>query len=642
MSDLAAVGGSTLAPLNEPASTHTGALDLRMLGPLEIYHSGQPVWIAGARQRVVLAMLLTAAGRVVPVDTLVEAVWDGHPPVTGRTQVAICVAGLRKTLRAAGCRDDPVITAAPGYRLTVEGHRVDAHEFTVQVARARALAQRQRTERAVEVFASALALWRGPALADICSELVRAGVARHEEERLSAYEQYTALRLEIGQHRALVAELTDLVRQHPTWEQARAYLMLAHYRCGRRADALEAFREGRERSIADLGLEPGPVLTDMHRAVLRDHPSLGRAGGTWVTITSEVVPAQLPPDEPDFVGREQELASLDEALLGELSGRRPLRGGQVGGGAGVGKTALVVHWAHRVAPEFPDGQLFLDLRGFDERQDPVPPAALLDDVIHALGRPLAQIPDSLDARVALYHSLLAGRRLLVVLDNARSFAQVQPLLPGAGTCRVVVTSREPLPGPAAVRLRLANLDSAPAATLLRRVVGDDRAADGPAVRRLVELCDGLPLALRSAAARLAGKPHWTVQDLVGRMEDPRRRLQELEHGGLGVASRLETTYRTLPAPAAAMFRRLAVLDGDEIAGQTAARLLPVTAAEAEDLLELLVDAHLVQAAGRDADGRRRFLLAGLHRLYAGQCLRRDDPPDEQHAARRRVVTFGDV
>lgn len=641
MSDLVTISGTPPdAPAGGRPGTDAGGLDFRMLGPLEVYHAGQPVPVTGARQRVVLATLLTAVGRVVSVDTLVEAVWGGDPPVTGRTQVAICVAALRKTLRAAGCVDEVLLTSAPGYRLALAGHRVDVDDFTARVARARALVQQQRSERAVEMFGSALALWRGPALADISSEVVRSAITRHEEERLGAYEQYTALRLEVGQHRALVAELAELVRQHPTWEQARAYLMLAYYRCGRRGEALEAYREGRERSISDLGLEPGPVLTDMHLAVLRDDPSLGRAGAP-VATPAEVVPAQLPPDEPVFVGRDRELASMDEVLLQDLGRNRPLRWGQLTGGAGVGKTTLVVRWAHRVAPEFPDGQLFADLRGLDDRQDPLPPAGVLDDFIRALGRPLSQVPDSLDARVALYHSLLADRRMLIVLDNARSFAQVRPLLPGAGTCRVVVTCREPMPGPAAVRIRLQSLSPPEATALLRRAIGDDRGGDEPdAVARLVQLCEALPLALRSVAVKLAAKPHWTVQDLVSRLEDAERRLPELEHGGLGVAGRLELSYRTLPSPAAAMFRRLALLPTTEVPSGTAAALVGVDPTEAEDLLERLVDAHLVEAAGRDDRGCRRFRLAGLHRLYAWQCVRRDDPPAERERVGARVRAAG--
>lgn len=626
------------APTGSDAPNDSG-VDFRILGPLEVVYAGRPVPITGARQRTVLGMLLLCpAGAPVSVDTLVQAVWDGHPPMTGRTQVSICVAAIRKAFRQAGRDGEVVVTAAPGYRLALEGHRLDAYEFSARVSRARTLAQQHRPERAVEMFRSALALWRGPVLADIRSDLVRATVAHHEEERLSAYEQYTALRLEVGQHRALVGELTEMVRQDPDWEQIRAYLMLAYYRCGRRAEALETFRQGRDRAIAELGLEPGPVLTEMHRSVLRDDPALDvPAGSAAGAATTEVVPAQLPPDEPVFVGREAELATLDDGLLGDRGRDRPLRWGQLTGGVGVGKTTLALRWAHRVAPEFPDGQLFADLRGFDPRREPAAASTVLDQFIQALGVPYAQVPDSTDARVALYHSLLADRRILVVLDNARSLAQMQPLLPGTGSCRVIVTCREPLHGSAAVRRRLARLSTPEAETMLRRAVGDERGDDEPAaLTELVQLCDRLPLALRTAAARLAAKPHWTVCDLVRRLADRERRLAELEHSGGGVAAGLDLSYAALPAPSAVLFRRLSLLEPRAVPVPAAAALLQVDVREAEDLLEQLVDVDLVEAVERDEHGLPRFRLVGLRRLYAWQRARCDDSPEQRAAARARV------
>ncbi|QSB16311.1 AfsR/SARP family transcriptional regulator [Natronosporangium hydrolyticum] len=613
------------------------SLEFRVLGPLEMRAGEVVLPIAGARQRTVLAMLLTAAGRVVPVDTLVEAVWDGHPPVTGRTQVAICVAGLRKTCKAAGA-GEVVVTASPGYRLVTDPHRLDATEFSARVEQARSFARAQRVERAVAAFREALAMWRGRALVNIRSELVRAAAARLEEERLSAYEQYTALRLELGQHRALIGELTDLVRQQPTWEQARAHLMLAHYRCGRRAEALEVFRQGRSYSIAELGLEPGPVLSDLHTAVLRDDPGLAMPSGPAVVSAAvDVVPAQLPPDEPAFTGRRRELDQLDDALLGDRGRNRPLRWGQLSGGVGVGKTALAVHWAHRVAAEFPDGQLFVDLRGYDPHREPVRAAAVLDDFIRALGRPPEQVPEGIDARVAFYHSLLAERRMLIVLDNARSYAQIQPLLPGSGNCRVIVTGRETLDGPAAVRIRLAELDGGESTALLRRAVGDARvAADATAVAWLGELCDGLPLALRSAAARLAAKPHWSVGELAHRLADGQRRLTELDPGDTGLTAGFWLTYQSLPADAASMFRRLTLLSAHEVAAADAAPLLAIGPSAAEDLLERLVDAHLLEVGRRDEQGRRRFRLRGLRRLYAQQRAGLDDSPSDHRDVQERL------
>lgn len=611
----------------------------RILGALELYVDGRPVALGGPRQRIVLATLLTSAGEVVPVDTLVDAVWNGDPPVTGRTQVAICVAGLRKTFRAYACPDDLLVTVAPGYRIDPAHCQIDALEFVTRVERARQAARQRRPERAVAEFREALALWRGPALAGIGSDLVAAAADRLAEERLSAYEQYTALRLELGQHRALIGELTDLVRQRPGWEQARAHLMLAHYRCGRRAEALEVFRQGRQYSITELGLEPGPVLTAMHTAVLRDDPAV--LPPVHQTEVVEVVPAQLPPADPAFTGREPELAALDEALLGDQDRYRPLRWGQVFGPPGIGKTALAVRWAHRVAPEFPDGQLFVDLRGFDADREPVSPAVVLDDFIRALGRPLSQVPSGVDARAAFYHSLLAERRMLIVLDNVRSFAQIRPLLPGTGNCRVIVTGREPVDGPAALRIRLDHLDPDTGLTVLRRAVGQRVDAEPAAAAALVRLCEGLPLALRAAAARLAAKPHWTVTDLVRRLDDPARRLAELDHRSVGLRDGLDASYRSLPADAAAMFRRLSLVDAERTGAGRAARLLAIGPDEAEDLLERLVDAQLLDVAGRDAEGRQRYRLSGLRRLYAYERVRRDDPAADRQVVRERLGEEGE-
>lgn len=249
-------------------------LEFRILGPLEVLADGQPVAIAGPRQRTVLAMLLTAPDRVVSVEALAEAVWEDRPPVTGRTQVAISVAGLRKSFRAAGCDDEVVATAPPGYRLVLGPHQLDAADFRSLVQRARQAAGRGHTRQAARLFAHALEHWRGPALDDARSQLVRAAGAAWDEERLSACDQHTALRLELGEHQQLVGELTDTVRAQPLREQPRAQLMLAYYRCGRRAEALEVFHDGRRRLVTELGLEPGPALRELHRAVLRDDPCL--------------------------------------------------------------------------------------------------------------------------------------------------------------------------------------------------------------------------------------------------------------------------------------------------------------------------------------------------------------------------------
>lgn len=276
----------------------TSTLDFHILGPLEVRAGTVPVPIAGHRQRTVLAMLLTSADRVVSVDALVEAVWDVRPPATCRTQIAICVAGLRRTLREAGCDLPVVVTARPGYRLVLGPHRLDAHEFMELVERARQAARQSRLRDGARLFAEALGRWRGPALADIRSGLVRSASTGLDEEWLSAHEQYTSLRLELGEHQALIGELSGVVRRHPLREQPRAALMLAYYRSGRRAEALATFHEGRRRIIDELGLEPGPVLRDMHEAILRDSPAIGlpaQAAPALASVESDTLYASAGP-----------------------------------------------------------------------------------------------------------------------------------------------------------------------------------------------------------------------------------------------------------------------------------------------------------------------------------------------------------
>lgn len=610
-----------------------------ILGPLEARAGGRQVAVGGLRQRTVLAMLLLSAGRVVSVDTLVEAVWKGRPPATGRTQVAICVAGLRKTFKAAGCSDDVIITASPGYMLLPAGHRIDALEFEQHVTQAQESAQRGDPGEAADLLTEALGLWRGPALSGVSGHLVETEAARLEEQRLSAYEQHGALRLELGQHAKVIGQLTSLVREHPLREQSRALLMLAQYRSGRRAEALETFRDGRAQSIEEFGLEPGPSLQSLQQAILRDDPALIPTPPATRVSGPQLVPGQLPARVPTFTGRDVDLSRLD-TLLSEEATARPLRVGFVVGGAGVGKTALAVQWAHRVADRFPDGQLYADLHGHHPQQRPIDPADVLGGFLRALRVPAAQTPTDLGDRTALYRSVLRGRRVLVVLENAASAAQVRPLLPGDGGCCVLVTSRGllgELPGSfGALRLRLSGLAQQEAMTLLKRAVPDGRLTANPAAaERVAKLCDRLPLALQIAGARLTDKPHWTADRLVSRLADPLRRLDELSHGEQGVRSAFDASYQRLGPAAATAYRRLALLDVPDFAPWVAAALLDTNPAEGERLLEHLVDAQLVEVTSTTSDGVR-YRLPDLIRLHGRERANAEDSAEQRRACYERV------
>ncbi|OCC07775.1 AfsR/SARP family transcriptional regulator [Streptomyces sp. PTY087I2] len=610
----------------------------RILGPLDISVGGQAVVLTGARRRTIMSMLLLNPDRVVSVDELADAVWHGAPPSTARNQVAICVSALRKTLKAAAGSDDMLVTSHPGYMLFTGDHRIDAVEFEERVALGRAAARSGGLEEACARFDEALAMWRGPALDGISAGRAEAAAARLTEMRLDAYEEYMGLRLELGQHREVIGELASFVREHPLREQAMAHLMVAQYRSGRRAEAMETYREGYRLLADELGIDPGPRLRELHEEILADSPRLALPGESAASAPATVVPAQLPSGAASFTGRHDELATLD-TLLDHLDGSA-LPVGSVTGIGGVGKTALAVRWALQVAGRFPDGQLFADMRGYDE-EAPRSPAAVLDRFLRALGVPGPEIPADLNERAALFRSVLDGRRVLIVLDNARSFRQIRPLLPGSGRCCVLVTSRDPMGGALAgdyafVPLHLGALGQDESIALLSKVAADGRLSAEPvAAARLSTLCDRLPLALRIAAARLAAKPHWSVRTLVSRLEDQHRRLDELSPDERGVRAGLRLSYRDLPASTARMFRLLGSLNVPDFAPWAGAALLDIDLIDAEDLIEELVDAQMLVPLS-SATSQVRYRFQGLPRLFARELALSEDSENERHAALRRV------
>ncbi|AGS71550.1 AfsR/SARP family transcriptional regulator [Streptomyces collinus] len=620
-------------------------LRFEVLGPVTVTSQGRSLPVGGARQRTVLALLLLNSARIVPVDTLVDAVWNDRPPATARTQIAIVIAALRKTFKSQGAAEDIILTAHPGYVLRPDGHSVDVLEFTRLVKTAETAVQQARLPEAAAAYTQALALWRGPAFAGISSALVEDEAARLEGHRLNAYDDATAVQLELGNHHDLVPELVSVVREHPLRERTRHHLMLAQYRSGRRAEAMATFREARTQFIEELGMEPGPDLQGLHDAILRDDPSLAPAPAVPATDASRadtlVVPSELPPDVPGFTGRAPEFALLDTLVASRDRQHGPAIG-LITGIAGVGKTGLAVRWSHRAAQHFPDGRLFADLRGYDEHHEPTPAWEAMSRFLRSLGVSSDQIPTQTEDLVALYRSVLAERRVLLVLDNVRSFAQIHPLLPGSGGCAVLVTSREQLEElvtwPQDARVHLGVLPGADAVELLGRIVGEERVDSARAdTRRLADLCDRLPLALRIAAARLASKPHWTVRHLVTRLGDERRRLDELSQGAAQVRASFELSYRYLPDDAARLYRRLGLLDAPDFAAWVGGALLDVDVLDAERLMEDLVDAQFLEVVGVDATGRLRYRLQNLMRLYARERAQAEEPEPDQRAARERAL-----
>ncbi|WP_441245349.1 AfsR/SARP family transcriptional regulator [Kitasatospora sp. McL0602] len=627
-------------------------LDFGLLGPLSVAADGRRIAVGGPRQRTILALLLLAPDAIVSVDAMVEAVWQGDPPATARTQVAICIAGLRKIFRAEGCVDELIATAHPGYQFNAGGHRIDLLAFEGMVAAAEQAAAQARTAEAGELYERALGLWRGPVLEGVTGRPVEDEAARLEEVRLACYEASTELQLALGRHLDVIGSLNAVVREHPLRERARHALMLAQYRAGRRAEAMETFREGRRQFIDELGLEPGTPLLQLHDAILRDDPALDLPEASAAEPAEEPAPAPaaeqrptpsfLPPNVPAFTGRGAETALLDQLVEHGRSEEQPPGIGFVTGVAGVGKTGLAVHWAHRVSGHFPDGRLYVDLCGHDETHEPTSAADVLSRFLRALGVPSEQIPADPGERTSLYRSLLADRRVLVVLDNARTVAQIRPLLPSNGQCCVIVTSREPMEQLmlryGAVRVQLGVLPPAEAIELLGRIVPDDKiAADPVQAERLAELCDRLPLALRIAGARLASKAHWSVKHLVARLADERRRLDELSQGESQVRAGFALSYRYLPSDAARLYRRLALLEAPDVTVWAAAALLDVHPFEAERLLEHLVDVQLLEVVGSDGTGQLRFRQQNLLRLFAKERVQAEEDPAEREESLDRAL-----
>lgn len=572
-------------------------------GPLlEVVDGERTLTPTPAKHRVVLAALILEPGRVVPVEELVAAVWGADPPRSAEPVLRVYVSALRKLLGAG------LISTVPGgYRAEVPPEHVDAGLFRLTVAAARRARDAGSLAEAADRLRQALALWRGEALADIASdELRRRHVPHLEEARLTALEERIDLDLALGRYPDLPGELRRLIAAHPLREKPRAQLMYALNAAGRRSEALEVYAQTRRTLVEELGVEPGPLLRAAHQAVLSGEAAPGPALPP-AAARPAVPPAETPPDLADFTGRERALAWIRAQGPGVLV---------LHGAAGVGKTALAVRAANTLADGYPDGRLYAVLRNADG--GPRDPAAVVAGFLRSLGCPGPAIPPALEDRVRLYRSLVAGRRLLLVLDDAPDEARVRPLLPASPGCLTLVTSRSPLAGLESARaFELGVLPPEEALTLLARVAGEDRVrAEPEAAKAVVALCGRLPLAVRIAGARLARRPAWTLDHLVKRLIDERHRLDELAAGDLAVRSSLLVGYRDLAPAEALLFRRLGLLSAPSFAAWVAGPLAGVDDTTGERLVERLVEAGLVQPVGLDEAGQERYRLHDFTRLFA--------------------------
>ncbi|MFI8304069.1 BTAD domain-containing putative transcriptional regulator [Streptomyces sp. NPDC085927] len=700
-----------------------------LLGPLEGWSQGTRLRLSGTIQERVLATLLLEPGRLVPVPRLVEAAWEENPPATAGHQVRKAVADLRRRIPRGS---EVIVTDGPGYRAALAGVRLDLLEFGAHLRSAASAESAGRIPDAVRELTAALALWRGPVLAGTGAAVIDAAATILEERRVTAAEQLFALRLTRGDGKALVADLRDLVAAHPLRETLRGQLMLALYRSGRQAEALEEYGRVRALLAEELGVDPGPHLAGLYEDMLRDsvdllpargplpsaEPSLrgagrerasvgwrgrgggagpaeaagaagigtagsadghgeavgtegagsGRSGGSAgsgrstgsaaragdhegtgpagadgttapVPVGIPGPPSPQPPEAPctlpydlsDFTGRRTELTRITELATGPAREHRA-RIVAVDGMGGSGKTCLAVHAAHRLAGDYPDGQLHLDLRGFTPGEEGMRPETALDVLLRMLGTPGERIPTDLQSRAALWRSSLVGRRVLLLLDNAVDAAQLRPLLTAAPGCLVLITSRARLVDlDGASWLSLGLLPPEDSAALVAETLGADRVAAEPdAAAELIERCGHLPLALRIATARLRNRPRWTLAYLVDRLRDETRRMVELTSGERGVAATLRLSYLAMTERHRTAFRVLAMHPGARIDAHAAAALLGLDLFDAEDLLEHLLDVHLLQQPDIG-----QYTFHDLVRSFA-----RELPTSEEEAAAATERLFG--
>jgi DNA-binding SARP family transcriptional activator/energy-coupling factor transporter ATP-binding protein EcfA2 len=617
-------------------------VSFRMLGEFEV-RAGNRLIAISPRQRIVLATLLMVPNQVIPVERLIDSVWDSEPPSTARSQIQICISALRRTLGKPGL----INTGLSGYSIKVRPDQLDYIQFDQALARARTAEVDGRLAEAVAELDVALQLWRGSALIGVPGRATKTLANRLEERRVMARENRISIRLSLGAHDELIDELLEMTADYPLRERPYGLLMLALYRAGRQAQALTVYHEARRILLDELGIEPGESLRNMERAILSHDQSLDlaevavpapRCGPTQP-------PCQLPADIADFVGR----ADLVEEIVGMLtstnSKTRSTPGCPVAvitGQPGCGKSTVALHIAHLVRDQFPSGQLYVDMRGSTDQ--PTLTRDVLSRFLRALGVPGEVVPVDADERVTMLRSIVASRRTLLVLDDVLDEEQISDLLPGAIGPAVLISSRSRLPAiSGADRFDPDLLTEHEAVQLLKLTAGKARVdGDREGTLNLVRLCGRLPLALRIAGVRLAAHPHWTVSTLADRMSDEEHRLDELSHGSVEVRSLLAMVYKSVGPRARHLFRLIGTLDLRDITPLMAAALLDTDLGEASRQLDELAMARLLNAEP-DGEGRQaHYSIHSLVSVFAAECARKTEDEDalesEQRAAAERLLS----
>lgn len=645
--------GSPRTPGDPQLTGQPSQLGFSVLGPLEAEVDGVPVRLGGRREQRLLASLLINAGRLVPASYLISTMWPDRPPKTAVRQVSNAIARLRHDLGAAR---SAVVTTGSAYRVVISSASLDSVRFEADYNQGAELLAAGLLSQAAGKLAEALALWRGPAFDGLDGDAIEQTARRLDEERLAASELLIGARLRLGETDVAAREAFDLAAWHPTRETLQCLTMLALYRAGRGADALRTFDRTRNALAEELGVDPSAELSALHQQILRTDAELLEdgalvrygvgglragmdTGGRREDADAQKAlfprPAQLPADLPAFGGRATELRTVLDIGQDESSpGPRLIA---IDGMPGVGKTALAVHAAHRLAPLFSDGQLFVNLEGFSPAGEPVDPAAALEALLRSLGIQGSDIPAGTGQRAALFRSCLAGKRVLLVLDNAIGAAQVSPLLPGSASCCVLITSRTRLVDlDGAELLSLEPFSRADAVDLLGRIVGPSRLKrESPdAADRVASLCGDLPLALAVTASRLRARASWTLDFVARQLRDERNRFGELTAGERDVAGAFRVSYLNLTEAERRVFRRLSHHPGAAFDLHSTAALAEVDLGEARRLAERLVDVNLLRQPSMD-----RYEMHDLLRSYGRELLLAEEPEHQREAMMRRLFDY---